>query len=58
MKRSKLQRLEVYVEPSIAKALVGLAEGDDRTVSNYVARVLGEHVEEHVTGRRKRKDSD
>lgn len=58
MKRSKLQRLEVYVEPAVAKALVGLAEGDDRTVSNYIARVLAEHIEEHVTGRRKRKDSD
>jgi hypothetical protein len=56
MKRSKLQRLEVYVEPAIAKALIALSEGEDRTVSNYVARILGEHVEEHAVGRRKRKE--
>jgi hypothetical protein len=55
MKRVKLQRLEVYVDPFLAKALIGLADGEKRTLSNYVALVLAEHVEEHVSGQRKRK---
>jgi hypothetical protein len=55
MKRVKLQRLEVYVDPFLAKALIGLADGEKRTLSNYVALVLAEHVEEHVFGQRKRK---
>jgi hypothetical protein len=58
MKRAKLQRLEVYVDPALARALGGLADMEDRTVSNYVARVLAEHVEAHATGRRRRKDGD
>jgi len=56
-KRTKLQRLEIYVDPSLAKALTALADGEDRTLSNYVARVLAEHVEDHVAGRRRRKDA-
>ncbi len=57
MKRGKLQRLEVYVDPTLAKALSGLADAERRTLSNYVAGLLAEHVEEHVQGRRKRKDT-
>lgn len=49
MKRSvkqsaKLQRLEIYVDPKVAKVLIGLAKVEDRTLSHFVARVLAEYV--------------
>jgi len=45
MKRGKLQRLEIFVDPEVAAVLSRSAAGDGRTVSNYIARVLAEHVE-------------
>jgi hypothetical protein len=40
----KLKRLDIYVEPDIEKALAIAAAQDGRTMSNYVGRLLGEHV--------------
>jgi uncharacterized protein (DUF1778 family) len=49
----KLKRIDVYVEPAIEKALARAAANDDRTLSNYVARVLSEYVEEYLSPRKK-----
>jgi predicted HicB family RNase H-like nuclease len=41
----KMHRLEIYVDPEVAKVLVKAAAKDGRTASNYIARVLAEYVE-------------
>jgi hypothetical protein len=40
-KRTKLIRLEVYVDPVLAKLVVNGAARNERTVSNYISRILG-----------------
>jgi hypothetical protein len=44
MKRGKLQRVEIYVDPEVIAVLTRSAAREGRTVSNYIARVLAEHV--------------
>jgi predicted HicB family RNase H-like nuclease len=45
----KMHRLEIYVDPEVAKVLVKAAAKDGRTASNYIARVLAEYVETYHT---------
>ena len=52
MKRGKLQRIEIYVHPEVAAVLSRSAAGENRTVSNYIAQVLAEHVETIETMKR------
>lgn len=52
----KLKRTEVYLEPATEKALREAAAQDDRTVSNYIARVLDEYVETVLTTRKRKKE--
>ena len=42
---TKTAAFTVRVEPEIREALQKLAAADDRTLANYVSRVLKEHVE-------------
>lgn len=51
----KLKRTDVYLEPTTEKALKEAAARDGRTMSNYISRVLDEHVETSLTVVRKRK---
>jgi predicted HicB family RNase H-like nuclease len=52
----KLKRIDVYVEPALEKALSQAASEDDRTLSNYIARVLDEYVETFLTSRKRKKE--
>jgi hypothetical protein len=52
-KRSKLRRIEIYVEPTVADALMVAAKRDRRTLSNYIAGVLDVYVDEYLAKRGK-----
>jgi predicted transcriptional regulator len=45
MAEKKTMILTIRIEESVAKALKGLAEADERKLSPYIARLLRRHVE-------------
>jgi hypothetical protein len=49
-KRVKLRRVDVYLDPTLAKVLSIAARREDRTLSNYISRVLDRHVDVDLDG--------
>ncbi len=49
---AKTAALSFRIEPELKEALQQLATADDRTLANYIERVLKEHVE--AVSKRKR----